>query len=185
MSDSTDLKQRLADAKVRDQLVRIYRSGLEDGWASGYVVGLGLEFFALEIVDQSIRYDGYNCLRYADVSECKVPDPHAEFQERALKARGMSRKSAFLIDLTSIHSLLTTAGRAFDVITLHKELLDDGTCYIGKFQSLSDGEVMLREVTPDGEWDSILTPHPPSAITRVDFGCAYEEALVLVAGKQY
>jgi hypothetical protein len=35
----------------------------EDGWASGYVVGLGPEFFAIELIDKAIGFDGYNCLR--------------------------------------------------------------------------------------------------------------------------
>jgi hypothetical protein len=175
-------KDQLDRAAEDNHLVRVYREGLEDGWAVGYVVGTGPDFFAVELVDKSIRYDGYNCMKYADVSKCDIPDPGSGFIETALRLRGLRRRGSLEVDLSSVSSLLRTAGSAFPVVTIHLETADSDTCYIGKVSAVSGDQVELKLITPDAEWEDETEEYLLSEITRVDFGGAYEEALVLVAG---
>lgn len=163
--------------------VRIYRSGLEDGWADGYLVATGPEFFAIHLVDKGIRLDGFNCLRYSDVTSADLPAPYAGFMERVLELRGHRVADSFPVDLTSIGTLIRTAGRAYPVVTLHLESIDPEVCYIGKVLSVSDDEVSIRSIDPGGEWDDDVDSYALSDISRVDFGGAYEEALVLAGGE--
>lgn len=162
------------------RVVRVYRDGLENGWAHGFISAVGPEFFALESIDEGVRFNGFECLRYKDVSDFKSPDPSAAFVEKVLKIRGLVRQSASF-NLSSVPDLLRTAGAAFPVVTLHLEGPDDGVCYIGKVKAVTEFTAHLLEVSPDGKWDTAPTPYQLADITRVDFGGAYEEALFLAA----
>jgi hypothetical protein len=107
------IRDQLDRARAENQIVRIYREGLEDGWVDGQVAALGAEFFAIELIDKGIRLDGYICMRYADVAECLAPAPHADFMRKALEARKMECGKALDVDLSSLSSLVRTAGRPF------------------------------------------------------------------------
>lgn len=177
------VKQQLEQARAADEIARIYRAGLDDGWVDGFVVALGPEFFALEILDKAVRLDGFNCLRYADVTECLVPAPHENFIRKALAARDAKRFEAFSVELTSLASLLVTASGVFPLVTIHLEGNETG-CFIGKVLAIESGELKLLHITPDAEWEDDPTPYALRGITRVDFGGGYEEALHLAAGQR-
>jgi hypothetical protein len=163
--------------------IRIYREGLEDGWADGYIAGAGPEFFALELIDKGIRFDGYNCLRYADVSECPMLEPgHVAFLDKALTARGLARSQTFEVDLSSLRNLIRTAAASFPLLTIHTEASDPHACYIGKVASVTDLHLDLRKIDPDAVWCDKPDRWTLREITRVDFGGAYEEALLLAGG---
>ena len=50
-------ERHIIQAVTNERFIRIFREGFEDGWADGYVAGVGAEFFALELIDKSIRFD--------------------------------------------------------------------------------------------------------------------------------
>lgn len=176
---NSGIKSTLEAAKARSEIVRVYRDGLEDGWADGFVVALGDEFFAIELIDKAQRLDGFSCLRYKDVSDCMAPAPNFDFVEKALQARGEVR-SSLVIDPTSLPALLRSAAEAFPLLTIFFEE-DDSVCYIGKFVGVTESAVSLLEILPNACWDSVPTSHSLSGVTRVDFGGAYEASLQLVA----
>ncbi len=169
-------------ASISGNLVRVHREGLEDGWADGYIAAVGTDFFALELVSDSIRFDGFNCLRYADVTTFENPAPYANFQTKALGMRGLHRQESLPVDLSGLSPLLRTAGAAFPLLTIHIESSDPDVCFIGKVASVSDERLDLIQVTPDAECEVGATQFALSEITRVDFGGDYEDALLLVAG---
>lgn len=176
------IKHELEVAARSEQFVRVYREGLEDGWADGYIVGTGPDFFALELVDKSIRFDGYNCMRYADVTRCEVPAPYFEFVENALRMRGLHRRGRIEVDLLSTSALLRTAGSVFPVVSIHLETRDPDVCFIGRVCAVSDSQIELKLITPAAKWTDETEEFLLKTITRVDFGGAYEDALILVAG---
>lgn len=176
-----NIEQQIERAKDMETLIRVYRAGLEDGWASGYVVGIGPSFFVLELIDNTVQYDGFNCFRYSDVTRVESPDPHAAFIESALKLRGYSHQPYPALDLASPREILLSAGKAFPVVTIHIEQSDPDVCFIGKVIEVSDEQLALRLITPDAAWETELEAYDLEDITRIDFGGQYEGALVLVA----
>lgn len=181
--DTASIKNALEDAQAQGKIVRVYRNGLEDGWVDGYVVGVGKDFFALQVIVDACFFDGFDCLRYCDVTDLKVPAPYARFLEKALLARGQTRASALDVDLDSLPALLRSAAKAFPLVSIFYEV-DDDVCYIGIVQRVTDSEVRMLEISPHARWHKNPTLHPLAAISRVDFGAAYEEALLLVASKR-
>lgn len=181
MSKTT--KSKLIDAFEDDTIVRVYRANLEDGWADGYVEGIGKDFFVLGLIDKSIRFDGYNCFRLRDVTKCVSPAPHANFLQTALKKQKLKRPDFKAWELSSLSTLLESAAKRFPLLTIHLESDEAQVCYIGKLQTVSADQMTLLEVTPDGKWEARPRHYDLSHVTRVDFGSAYEEALSLVAGR--
>jgi len=174
------LKRQLELAKRSGHPVRVKRAELEAGWFNGFVVALGPDFFALQVVDEGVRLGGYSCMRFIDVTECKSPAPGASFIEKALKARKLTRGVDPNLDLSSLTSLLLGANADFPLVSLHI----GNVCYVGKVVDISKGDVHLLEVTPDAKWESKPSRYSITAIDRVDFGGPYEEALHLVAGSK-
>ncbi len=179
----TSIRAQLEDAQAAAQIVRVHREGLEDGWVDGHVAGLGPEFFAIELIDKACRLDGYTCMRYADVTECVAPAPYADFLRKALAARQMEWGRSLNVDLSSLQSLLRSAGTAFPVLSIFIEG-DDDVCFNGKFVGVSDLHIRLLKILPGAEWETTPATWPLKTITRVDFGGSYEEALLLVGGSR-
>jgi len=177
-----DFKRQLEGARTDDLIVRVHRSGLEDGWVDGRVAALGPEFLMLEILDKGQRPDGFNCLRYSDITQCDVPAPHAKFLQQAIAARRLSWSAPPSIDLSSPAALLLSAQTIFPLVTIHLEGDEEcGICLIGKVAHVEENKIDLREISPDAEWDEKPTSYNLAEITRVDFGGAYEESLHLVS----
>ena len=173
-----ELEQRLEQASLDNRLVRVYEGGITDGWTHGYVVGTGTDFFALEVISDGIRFDGCDCRRYVDVDRCEVPDPNWKFLEKALELRGLRRRGFRELDLSSPSSILRTASEMLPVVRIFQE--DPDVCYVGSVHELGMDQVDLRTVSPDGAWGEVES-FDLGTITRIGFGSAYEESLVLVA----
>jgi hypothetical protein len=165
----------------KNVLVQFTRT-VEEGSVMGYVLAVGPQFFLLALVDENIRFNGFQCLRLQDVRNLEVPAKYAPFIEAALKLRGERRPRIPAVVVDSIQELLRTANRAFPVITIHRETVAPDACHIGRVVAVSDSEVSLLEIGPDACWDDDALSYRTREITRVDFGGDYEEALTLVGG---
>lgn len=170
----------LVGAKKSQALVRVSRS-VESGWATGYVVGAGPEFFALCLVSDLVIFNGFQVLRFVDLSSVEVPDPYADFVERALVLRKELRPQDPSIDLKDLPSLLQSASAAFPLIGIHREIKDPDVSYIGSVVGVTKDTVTLKTIGPDAGWNEEPETFTLNEITRVDFGGLYEQALDLVA----
>jgi hypothetical protein len=151
---------------------------------TGYVLDVGPQFFLLALVDENIRFNGFLCLRLKDVRHLEIPPTYAAFIEAALNRRGERTPKNPGVKVGSVQELLGTAGRAFPVITIHREAIDPSVCRIGRLVELTDDSLSLLEIGPDACWDEAPLRYRTREITRIDFGGGYEEALVLVGGIQ-
>ena len=55
-------------------------------------------------------------------------------------------------------------------------------CHIGRVVGVNKDNVSLLEIGPDACWEDVVTDYRTREITRIDFGGAYEDALILVGG---
>ncbi|MGH9614265.1 MAG: hypothetical protein ACRD4P_14425 [Bryobacteraceae bacterium] len=178
---NTGLKRsQLADAMRKKKLVRLSRR-YEDTAIRGYVLDIGPVFFLFALVSDRIWFDGFECFRIADIGTVK-PDPYATFAERALKLRGERVPKKPRVILADLENLLLSAGRAFPLITVHREKLDPDVCSIGRVLGINRGQMSFLEIAPDATWDEEPRQFKLSEITRVNFDGDYEKALDLVGG---
>ena len=170
-------------ALARDQrlLVKFTRP-FEEGSVNGYVLEIGPRFFMVAVVDDRIRFNGFNCFRVADVRELRVPHKYAAFAEAALRRRGERAPKKPPVSVASLEELLLSADHAFPLVTIHREEVSPDVCDIGRVVKIEKGRLSLLSLGPDARWDQNPTEYRLSQITRVDFGCEYEAALHLVGG---
>ncbi|SPF44254.1 conserved hypothetical protein [Candidatus Sulfopaludibacter sp. SbA4] len=120
-------------------------------------------------VSDRIRCDGFECIRCADVKDLR-PDPYATFVETALKKRSERRPKKPRVSVGSIEELLLSAGRAFPLVTIHREQVDLEVCWIGRVQGIDRGRLSLLEIGPDAKWEDSPEEYRVAEITRVNFG---------------
>jgi len=98
------------------------------------------------------------------------PDPYATFVETALKKRSERRPKKPRVSVGSIEELLLSAGRAFPLVTIHREQVDLEVCWIGRVQGIDRGRLSLLEIGPDAKWEDSPEEYRVAEITRVNFG---------------
>lgn len=171
----------LEKAKSRNNLVRIFREELDgvDSWYDGFVLDANEEMVLLQLVDDSIRLNGYQILFLEDISDFVHPSPFNDFQKKVLELRGEEIEYPN-IRLTELGELLLEITEEFGLVTLHREELEDDSCEIGRILKVDDVSFELEEIGSDARWFDETYEYDLYDITRIEFGGAYEEALLLV-----
>ena len=167
--------------KEKRQMVRFVRKRkrrLEK--VEGFIGSVSEKFVFIHVLEPSIHLDGYTVIPIRDIKYFKLKDEYNSFAQRALALRGHEPTFRTDIDLTSFPNLLTSANKAFPLITIHIERIDPDICFIGRIEKLRRKSVTLRKVDPAAEWIG-TRDFDFKDITRVDFGGGYEGALWIVA----
>jgi hypothetical protein len=175
------LIQRIQAACADAQFVR-FEQVFEVGFNHGYVLDVGKEFFFFATVADSMRFDGFQCVRMKDVRKFRE-DPHAEFAVAALRARKESIARKPKVTLGSVAEILMSINKISSLVTIHRHKVKPDSCWIGRVIEVSDRELSLLEIGPDAKWDEKPTKYWLKDITEIEFGGGYEEALLLVGGK--
>ena len=166
---------------MREHRLARFTRRFEQGFARGYVLDVGPQFFLLALQSDQIRFDGFSCFRVADVKNLK-PDPYAAFAEAALKKLREPMPKKPRVSVATIEELLLSASSLFPLLTIHREKVKPDVCWIGKIEEIQRGQVSLLEIGPDAMWDAKPTWYKLNEITSVEFGGEYERALHLVGG---
>lgn len=180
MAAST-IRLRLLRAKRVQSLVRFHRR-FERGSFHGYVMDVGDKFFLLAVINREIWNDGFSVVRIQDVRGLR-PEPDAKFVQAALRKRGERKPRRPKVGLASIGEILTTAGRAFPLVTIHRERVDPDVCHIGRVVQIERGRLKLLLIAPGAKWEREPDEFGLNGITRVDFAGSYEDALYEVGGE--
>jgi hypothetical protein len=107
----TKRRSQLALAR-RDKLLVKFTRPFERGSFKGYVLDIGPQFFLLVVQgSDGVRFNGFSCLRVADVRNLRVPDKYAAFLEAARKKLGERIPSKPPVILESIQELLVSVSR--------------------------------------------------------------------------
>ncbi|MFG0248362.1 MAG: hypothetical protein ACF8OB_05700 [Phycisphaeraceae bacterium JB051] len=181
MTSAINNKRKTLRQAFRQKQMIQFSNPYEDGTIIGYPVSLSDTWLLLANIDDSVRYNGFHCIRIADIRSLKYPFAQAQFFIDALQIRQLSCPSKPDIKLSSIQLLLKSAARLFPVTTIHRQRIDPDICHIGQVVNVPQGQLSLLEIGPDAEWDKTPTTYNLREITRVDFGGDYEEALHLVS----
>jgi hypothetical protein len=167
---------------LKERLNIRFRRRFEKSDIRGYVLDIGPKFFLLALVSDRIHFDGFELFRINDVHNLR-PDPYADFAEAALNKRRERIPRKPKINVQDIEKILLSAGRAFPLVTIHREKVDPRVCWIGRIFGVQKKVVSILEINPHASWDAEPTLYRLSEITRVNFGGDYENALYMVGGE--
>ncbi len=171
----------LEKARARNNLVRIFREDLEgpDGWSDGFVVAANEEMVVIQLLDESIRLNGYQILFLEDISDFVHPAPFNDFQKRVLELRE-EEIDVPKFELGDLGQLLIDISEEYGLVTLHREESESDSCEIGRVLKADAVTYELEEIGSDARWFDDTYEYDLYDITRIEFGGAYEEALLLV-----
>ena len=158
-------------------LVRIERS-IEDRWEDGYVLDLGANLVLSRRRRPRHpvrRLSGLPARRHCETGRPSSSRRLCRVSTLAPRSRTPPTPS---VNLESIPELLRSASSSFSLLTIHTEDEDPEVCWIGQFLETNEDHVTFRGITPDASWDELPDSYPIDEITRIDFGGAYEEALL-------
>jgi hypothetical protein len=175
------IRSKLIEAARSRELLRVSRR-FETTPIRGHVLDVGPRFFLLGLVSDRIRFDGFECLRVADVRSV-APDPHAAFVEAALKKRKARRPKNPGVSVQRVADMVDAIGRVFPLVSIHREEVDRNVCWIGRVLGVQGGRVSLLQIDPSAEWKRMPSEYRLAELTRLTFGGDYEGALHLVGGK--
>lgn len=188
MSKVVELKQRGARAKIREAaekriLIRLWRDGHEAASFSGYVAGLGREFFLLWAIGDYVGFDGLYALRYKDVSEIESPDKSAPFLEKAMILRDIKPEWPTDFELDDIEGVVRSAARHASVLAVHVDSEgDDEICYVGRLLGFEPDGFLVQEITPDAEWLREASFFGFEEVSAIGIRGPYHTTLAEVAG---
>lgn len=170
----------LEKARTRNNVVRIFREELDgpDSWTDGFVVDANEEMVLLQLVDDSVHLNGYQILFLEDISDFVHPAPFNDFQKRVLALRGEEVVDPE-VDLEDLAVLLIDISEEYGLVTLHREEVELDSCEIGRVLRADAVTYELEEIGSDARWFDDTFEYDLYDITRIEFGGAYEEALLL------
>lgn len=188
MSKVVELKQRGSRASLREAmgsrtLIRLWREDREAASFSGYVAGMGREFFLFWTVGDYIGFDGLYALRYRDVSSIEAPDKSAGFLEKALALRQITPSWPAEFRLDDVESVITDAAREAPVVGVHVDSEgDDEVCYIGRLLGFEGDGFLIQEISPDAQWMGEPSSFGFEEVSAIGFASPYHSMLAEVAG---
>ncbi|MGO2353905.1 MAG: hypothetical protein ACTH58_04110 [Marinomonas foliarum] len=170
----------LEKARTRNNVVRIFREELDgpDSWTDGFVVDANEEMVLLQLVDDSVRLNGYQVLFLEDISDFAHPAPFNDFQKKVLSLRGEEVVDPE-VDLDDLAVMLIDISEEFGLVTLHREEIEPDSCEIGRVVRADSVTYELEEIGSDARWFDETFEYDLYDITRIEFGGAYEEALLM------
>lgn len=170
----------LEKARTRNNVVRIFREELDgpESWTDGFVVAANEEMVLLQLVDDSVRLNGYQVLFLEDISDFAHPAPFNDFQKKVLALRGEEVVDPE-VELDDLAVLLIDVSEEFGLVTLHREEIEPDSCEIGRVIRADAVTYELEEIGSDARWFDDTFEYDLYDITRIEFGGAYEDALIL------
>lgn len=174
------IRTKLAEACEDRRFVKV--ASRHDPWPTlCCVYGLGPRWVLLALLDNSLRFDGFECVRVEDVRSVRQ-DSSEGFLEALLAKRRERKPRLPRVSLRSTASLLHSAGRVFPLVTIHTERNHPNECHVGRVQSANAVWLKLLHISPEAKWERRPTILRVGQITRIDFGDGYSAALHLVGG---
>lgn len=189
MSKIIELKQRGSRAKLRtaqeqSALVRVWRSHLEAASFTGYVAGMGKEFFLMWVLADYIGFDGLYALRYKDLTEVEIPEKSQRFLQQAMAIRGLKPEWPADFALDGVEEVVSSANRHAQVIAVHVDTEDkEEVCYVGRLVEFQADGFSLQEITPDAEWLHENSFFGFDEVSAIGLRGPYHEILAQVAGE--
>jgi hypothetical protein len=151
-----------------------------------HLVGFTLTWNADLILIQPIEKEqfllnGYTIFRNMDVKRWRAI-PKDDFLARAAALHKLRPRLPAKVSIASIRQVLSSAGKAFPLVTIHTERIRRDVCCVGRVSRTSQRALTILSISPEAEWDDEES-YLLKDITLIDFGGTYERLLARMAHK--
>ena len=173
---ATCMWSTLNQAREQGSLIDLKREGVERGFIRGFVAALSADHVVLSLVDDLCNFNGTSILEVDHVSFVRWDTEVLQAWARVLQESPSSPASVRHVDLSSWESVVRSVVGQEKVVTLHRERIDDSTCYIGTNIRIEGESVQADEISVEGTIDGYFSLRLGD-LTKLDFGGGYELAL--------
>lgn len=176
-------KQKTPDSEeiIKNKWLVNFKRGKFDN-EIGFVLDMNDKFTFINNFDfETIGATGFTVFENKSVKDYELYDDPNSFDALLLKIKKVKPKEKPLVSIDSIADLLKTASEKFPLIVIHREKINPESCWIGKIVEIKKNSFLLKSIDPNAEWEEELTKISFKDVTRVAFGCGYENCLNLVA----
>lgn len=174
-----EIVRALELAYTTESLVWVRRGWDTRPWR-GFVVSATDTLVLLQVLNAgAMRLNGYTAIRIKDIEECAEDETFAPVALKLLGERPKPQPDLLLVDMPG---LLSSVGAHFPLLEVFQERTGS-SFHIGRVVGFGKKKVHFQAVSRGAEWGEIQK-FSCSAVTRVDFGDGYDEALWLVARRQ-
>jgi hypothetical protein len=164
----------------RRTLVRVVRSDLQA--YEGIPLAIGRRWLVLALMGNAIDLDGFLAVPLDTITELQPTFLNRSFYVQALRRRRAVIPALPSLDLDTTPGLLRSAQAWFSLLVIEREVVNPGSCKIGKLVRASSRQCEFRLVTTAARWERKRFRCKTVDITSVQFGGQYENALADVAG---
>ena len=172
--------RQLGAAWASDEVVVLRRTVWKGDILEGFVVDLGDEWAALNVV-YDVGLNGWSVVRLDTVRDVECLDAQS-FLPRALAQFG-EVPEPIDVDLTSCRAIVRCLSRTFPLITIFTEAEDPRSCAVGRPLRATKSKIHLLDITAEATWE---TDEPRTFryedVTRIDVGGRFETALHELGG---
>jgi len=163
-------------------LVQVTRAAFDAGGAPsvGLLLASSAAFVLLHKLSADFTLDGYEVIRTRDVTDLAHQFPRGDFYRRVLERKGLAARSPGAVDLGAPDRLLASAQALFPLLVVHEEGLRPDEVMVGRVVGATPTGYRFRLMDPEARWLEPIEFHRYSALTRVEFGSAYEMTLAMM-----
>ena len=132
-------------------------------------------------MDDSIRLDGFDALRLADIARIRSSFKNRAFYVRGLASKRRTAATNASYNLISTRALLESIQANNALLTIEREAGDADGTDVGRITSFARHDCAMRTISPGAVWRSGRERIAYKDITRIGFGSEYDETIAAVA----
>ena len=134
-------------------LLQFDRRPVDRDLLTGFALTWTADLTLIQVMeDVQFQLNGYAIFRNTDVKKYR-PIPRDNFWAKAARLHKLRPEMPAGVAITSMKEALASAGEAFPLVTIHRERIKRGVCYVGKLQRTSQRSVTLTHISTQGEWE--------------------------------
>lgn len=162
----------------KKKFTRIYRGSLdEDGdYKVGVICGLGNSYLCMANVnDDRYHFDGFSVIKVDDITRILTIFDYVSVMEKTIDIPNFQDLKTIPLN-GSMYDVLLFIQQHYPLVVVYVENYRNDVTYIGKINAISQNELVINSVSPNGEWNGI-SRFDMEDITQISFGGLYETAL--------
>jgi hypothetical protein len=147
----------------------------------GYLVAESDALLVLHQVSDRYELDGYVAFRRQQISEISEDFERADLIRSALRLKDLDPRCPRALELSSMSALMASAQAQFGVLVIAREGVSDDEVEVGRLRLESATHYVLRWLDINAHWTNDDRRFRFADVTRLEFGCEYEQTLMRVA----
>lgn len=176
--DTTRLRETLATFAEEEAAVKIVLANEDWDIVHGFVVGLTVEWVALQQITDSVHFDGFGFYRIDRIAEVYrgAGAAGAAYLQRAIDELGRPPIPFRVPPDATIRDLVALGSESSALVWIATEDGDSETTAVGKVRGLRETEFDLQRIEANGVWYEHVDSWEYTDVTSVGFCTRYLEA---------